>query len=51
MVKSKFGNWKENKNTNLNIFEMHFRILAKVDNGSQEVEQSLVSLEAFKQFY
>lgn len=28
---------------------MHFRILAEVDNRSQEVEQPLVSLETLKQ--
>ena len=32
----------------LNVLEVHFRVLAEVDDGAEEVEESLVALEALE---
>ena len=35
--------------SNLNILEVHISILAEVDNGSKEIEQSFKAFERLKQ--
>ena len=36
--------------TDLNVLEVDISVLAKVDNGSKEVEQSFKTLEGLKEF-